>query len=470
MQVVLYKFTKRPNSTKEPSPNDATKTVLNNVNLKEDTSFLFPTLIFTKSIITGFNPVMFNYVTIPVWQRYYFIKDWRWASGVWECDLEVDVMATFKEEIGDTSAYIVRSASLYNGAIIDGFYPAKSDVSITKVNVSTSWYNVAPSGGTYVLGCINYETGSKIGSITYYALTGSQLGMVLNYLFQSNIFNSENIYDISQGLFKSMFNPFQYVASCLWFPFSTVAFGSSAANVKVGYWDTGVSGIVVTSLAEKTYVTATIPDHPQISRGNYLNHAPYTNLTLFIPPFGSIPIDTAILEKGKYLYSAVLVDHITGQATIRISTCADSSHLDEYNIITERSGMLGVPIQLSQIMPDYVGTVASIGNVAGSLLTGNIIGALGNVLNAVDSQMPKVSSSGANGSFIETLQYPTLIVEHLRLTDEDNAEYGRPLYSVQTIKTLSGYVQVGEDDHAFSGTDTECQMINKYMKSGFFYE
>ena len=34
--------------------------------------------------------------------------------------------------------------------------------------------------------------------------------------------------------------------------------------VKVGYWSTGVNGIMVTNLAEKTFVTATIPQHPQV--------------------------------------------------------------------------------------------------------------------------------------------------------------------------------------------------------------
>lgn len=468
MVVNLYSFPKRLNSTSQPQINDPTKTLIQNVQLKEETSFLFPTLLLSKDIISGFNPAMFNYAYIPYWQRYYFIKDWKWVNGIWECNLTVDVLASHKIEIGNTEAYIVRSANQSDGSIIDTLYPAKTDVRITKMSVTSAWYNVAPSGGSYVIGCINNAT-SKIGSVTYYALTSSQLGSILNFMFSSGIYQASGVSEIGQGLYKSIFNPFQYIVSCMWFPFGTQAFGSTQAEVAVGYWGTGVNGIVVSSLAEKTFITANIPNHPQINRGSYLNHAPYTRLTLYIPPFGSIPIDTNFLEIGNYLYSAVLVDHITGQATIRVSISPSSSNLDEFNIITERSGLIGVPIQLSQVLVDYAQTINSLASGISALTSFNIGGAINSVMSAVESQMPKVTTSGANGSFIECIQNPVLIAEHLLLVNENNVEFGRPLCSNKTIHDLSGFIQTGEDDHLFSCTEEENKMINRYMKEGFFY-
>ena len=470
MIINLYKFSKRPNSTKQPSTGDATRTTLNNVELKENTSFLTPTLLLSKGIISGFNPVMFNYADIPIWQRYYYIKNWRWLNGIWEAELEIDVLASYKTEIGNTSAYIIRSASSYDTNIIDSFYPAKTNVSIQKINVASSWYNVAPSGGCYVIGCINNQIGARVGAITYYAVTISQLSSLLAYLFGDTIYTNSSIDEIGAGLFKAMFNPFQYIVSCTWFPFSLQSFGSTQEAIRIGYYTSTVNGIVVSSLAEKTFVTATIPNHPQITRGKYLNHAPYTRLTLYIPPFGSIPIDTNFREIGNYLYSAVLIDHITGQATIRVSISESSSSLDEYKIMTERTAMIGVPIQLAQILVDYAQTITSVSNGIQSLVTGNIGGLVSNVLSAVESQMPQVTTAGANGSFIECVQNPVLIAEFLRLADEDRTEFGRPLHSVKQINTLSGYIQTGEGDHAFSGTETETQMINKFLTDGFFYE
>lgn len=469
MNVELYKFTKRLNSTARPTPSEGTSF---SCELKDETSFINPILKFRPDYLTSglFSPSAYNYAYIAYWQRYYYITDWKYINGLWECFLTVDVMASFRTEIGAASAYIIRSNSSYNGNIIDSFYPAKTDVTIQKTNVACAWYNVAPSGGSYILGVINYENGNKIGALNYYALTSAQLSSILNYLFTDNIYNSSSITEMGKGLYKSLFNPFQYIVSCLWFPFATSAFGSAQAEVKVGYWSTAVQGIIVSSLAEKTFVTATLPDHPQITRGAYLNRAPYTKHTLYIPPFGCIPIDTNFISIGKYLYSAVLVDHITGQATIRVALSPSSSNLNEYNIMCERTGMIGVPIQLAQILTDYVNTLSSASDFISSALSFNLGGVFKGLLSAVESQMPKVSTSGANGSFIETLQYPQLISEFLNIVNENQTEFGRPLCDTRTISTLSGYIQCGEADHAFSGTRAENDEINRMLKEGFFYE
>lgn len=469
MNVELYKFTKRLNSTAQPTPSAGTSFTCE---LKDETSFINPILKFRPDHLTSglFSPSAYNYAYIAYWQRFYYITDWKYINGLWECYLTVDVMASFRTEIGNTSSYIIRSNSAYNGNIIDSFYPAKSDVTIQKTNVACAWYNVAPSGGSYILGVINYENGNKIGALNYYALTTAQLSSILNYLFTDNIYNSSSITEMGKGLYKSLFNPFQYIVSCLWFPFSTSAFGSAQAEVKVGYWSTAVQGIIVSSLAEKTFVTATLPDHPQLIRGAYLNRAPYTKHTLYIPPFGCIPIDTNFISIGKYLYSAVLVDHITGQATIRVALSPSSSNLNEYNIMCERTGMIGVPIQLAQILTDYVNTLSSASDVISSALSFNLGGVFKGLLSAVESQMPKVSTSGANGSFIETLQYPQLISEFLNIVNENQTEFGRPLCDTRTISTLSGYIQCGEADHAFSGTKAENEEINRNLRDGFFYE
>lgn len=470
MTIKFYSFSKRKNSTAQPAANSEVLT-LSSVELKEECNFITPVLKL-KGLTNGtaFVPGMYNYVYIPLWLRYYFIRDWRYINGLWEVELIVDAMATFKTAIGNTQTYIERSASASDGAIIDTLYPAKTNISITKVVAAAAWYNVAPSGGTYVVGLINYATGNKVGAVSYYALTSAQLAQLMAFLFSNNIFNSSSITEMSEGLYKSLFNPFQYVVSCIWFPFSSASFGSGTEDMKVGYWSTGINATIVSSLAQKTYVTATIPSHPQVSRGTFLNHAPYTRMCLYIPPFGSIPIDTNFVEIGNYLYSAVLVDHITGQATIRVAISASSSNVDEYNIITERSGMMGVPIQLAQVMADYVNTVGSVGGAVTSLLTGNISGLINSAMSAVESQMPKVSTSGANGSFIECIQQPVLMVENLLLAAEDNTEFGRPLCDIRTINTLPGYIKCGNADHAFGGTDYERNTINEYMRNGFFYE
>ena len=64
--------------------------------IKGDSSIINPTLILEyKTPLIGV-----NYVFIPDWNRYYFVKDMRVVTGGrYEIDLSVDVLQSFKEQI-----------------------------------------------------------------------------------------------------------------------------------------------------------------------------------------------------------------------------------------------------------------------------------------------------------------------------------------------------------------------------------
>lgn len=477
MVVKFYTFSKRPNSTKQPAPNSEALT-LSNVDIKEECSFVNPTLRIHDRINNSvFVPGMYNYVYIVLWLRYYFVRDWRYVNGAWEVDLTVDPMASHKTAIGNTNTYIERCSSASDGSIIDTLYPAKICPAIESVAASEELWDttsVALSGMTFVVGCINNDINYKVGSITYYALTLAQLKSLLGYLFSSNIFNSSSITEMGEGLYKSLFNPFQYIVSCTAFPFNLENFAGASvhySNIRVGYWDTGISALVVESIYSKKFIGVTIPNHPQISRGAYLNRSPYTKLTLYTEPFGSIPIDPDVLSIGNYLRCPVFIDNISGEATLRvaITTSQNPDQTGAYTI-TERSAKIGIPIQLAQVLPDYIGTIGGGVGAITSAVTGNIAGVISNALSAVSCSMPSVSTSGSNGSFLEVLPTTLLIVEHYPLVNEDNTEFGRPLCDKRTINTLSGYVKCGNIEQAFGCTEYERNIIINYMKTGFFYE
>lgn len=472
MQVNLYNFAKKKNSTAIPAANTAT--VFNTVQLKDETSVINPVLIFNQasSGMSPFLPSKFNYAYIPSFSRYYFVSDWQWINGLWECYLTVDPLASFKTAIGNTSCYVERAASSYNGDIIDNLYPAKTDVEIISATIATSWANVAPSGGCYVLGVINYQPANHIGAITYYAMTSAQLNDLLAYLFSNNIFNAGSITEVGEDMFKSLFNPFQYIVSCMWFPAAASTYGSTSTTVKVGYWDTTVTAISVDAIADVRFITGTIPAHPQAaSRGAFLNYAPYTRITLFCPPFGEVPIDATFLRTGMYLYAKVIIDCITGQATLRVAFRSSTSGPYSAKPCVERTAMMGVPIQLAQVLSDYTGAVSTLtGSVAGGI-AGAVMGLIGaTVESAIATQAPKVATSGANGSFVNFALEPNLVVEHTLLVNEDNTDLGRPLMSTVQINSLSGYIKCAEAHFSGLCFDSEKDTINTFMVNGFFYE
>ena len=203
MIVNLYGFQKKKNSTAQPSISSAT--VLNNVELKDDTSVVNPVLLInqnTSGMPLPFDPSYFTYAYIPKFGRYYFITDVRWVSGLWELYLAVDVLASFKTAIGGTAAYIERCSYESNGNIIDNLYPAKTDVQITNATISTSWNNVAPSGGCYILGVVNNQSSGHIGAVTYYAMEASGLNLLLAFMYSSNIYQAGIITE-TRGIFIS---------------------------------------------------------------------------------------------------------------------------------------------------------------------------------------------------------------------------------------------------------------------------
>lgn len=477
MVIEFFNFSKRPNSTKQVSPSDTSKLTISNAYLKDGTSFQNPTIILKeKPNNVVFSPSAFNYCSIPYWERYYFVTDWRWENGVWEVDLKVDVLASFKTAIGNTSAYIIRAAGASNGNITDTFYPSLSNPTITKQSVTSDFYHTSLPLGCYVLGCINAQSSNRVGAVTYYALTEAEMSSVLAYLFSGNIYSASNITEVGQGLYMSMFNPFQYIVSCMWFPYAASVIGTTQAEVKVGYWGTGVTGLVARYIVKEIGFKSesAIAAHPQAAtRGSYLNRSPYTRLTLYYPPFGEIPIDPSyMIYTNNYLYGKIYVDFITGIADIRLTIASsyDPDVADPYLIQTIRTAQVGVPIQLAQVISDYMSGVSSAGAVFSSALSGNIAGVFGNIASAVSNMMPKLSTSGANGSLIAMIEKPYLVVEHYSLVTENNAEFGRPLCATRTINGLSGYIKTGEADHDFGGTDSERKEINRYLQEGFFYE
>ena len=121
MNITFYSINKKQNSTKRPADSGVTY----DCKLKEECSILTPNIKLDLGLSTA---PSFNYAYISDWGRYYFVKNWTFYNRLWEADLEVDVLGTYKTEIGNSSMYVLRSASNYDTNIIDTYYPAKFDV------------------------------------------------------------------------------------------------------------------------------------------------------------------------------------------------------------------------------------------------------------------------------------------------------------------------------------------------------
>lgn len=489
MNVELFNFSKRFNSTKVPT---GTGTTFTGVNLKENCSVYQPVITFAVSSFSAptVAPTIYNYALISKFQRYYFIDDWVYIGNVWEAHLTIDVLGTYKSSIGLVSTMVERSYTSYDGSLSDTKYPMTSNTLITKVPMTNPFYQVRLRDGAFVMGVVGepiYQSdgvttfGNNIGSINYYALEFDAMQNFCDWLFDDDIWNLCGITDISNGLFKTMFNPMQYIVSCIWLPYSAYTMSSFTPKpIKVGYWTTTINAYPVNTYMYYDTIYAEIPDHPQIARGTYLNFNPYTKVTAYLPVFGSIPVDMSFRTCGSYVGFRIKVDVRSGQADIRgmigtqneiVNSTTDS------NIFYTASGMFGVPIQLSQALTEVFN--------ANSLSFSNLLNPYGNMLKGIGAQWaagvlgadvqyqgnyPSISSVGSNGSFLVAWQSANMMVEHFRITEEDRAEFGRPLLQVKTINTLSGYIKCADAHIELPITEQEKKSITEFMNTGFFYE
>lgn len=464
--VNLYTLSKRDNSTKRPS---GTGTVYSCV-MKHGCGILHPSISIDIGLTA--DPSQYNYAYIPAFERYYFIEEWYFEDALWTASLKVDVLATYKTEIGNSNLYVLRSSAESNGAITDLLYPARTGCNFASDSKPNPW-----SGVSFVVGIVSAN--ASMGSIKYYALGSGQLAVLCNSLLDAEEIISEengfNLTDASQGLQLALADPIQYIKTCVMLPVSytdLVDLGSSEAVKVFNYNIAPIQGIVINpnSRVSKSY-SFSINKHPDTnSRGNYVNSSPFTSITLVIPPFGCIDIDTSVTCNASTLNVRVDIDAITGKGVLVVS-CNDI-------VLNRIESQIGVPISLSSVTRDYIGGVTSaaggVANAVGGMLAGNIggavIGAMSGIGNAVQSLMPRAQTVGTTGSFVSNRGEFKLDHQFFRPIADDNAHNGRPLCAVRNLSNLGGYMLIQDGDVTINGTSTEDAEIRNYLETGFYYE
>ena len=486
MNITFYSINKKQNSTKRPADSGVTY----DCKLKEECSILTPNIKLDLGLSTA---PSFNYAYISDWGRYYFVKNWTFYNRLWEADLEVDVLGTYKTEIGNSSMYVLRSASNYDTNIIDTYYPTKFDVSYAK-NTGTVYYKTTQIAdyfdkfwwqGYFCIGFL----GSTNSGVEYLITDVTGFRTLLNSLLNLVKVDLDMGEDIALGLARQLANPLQYITSAYWIPsFNDSNISSGESNtVNFGYYSLSIpNSILVSPISGETsgqtdyHMTIPVTLHPQTnSRGNYVNAKPYTKNVLMFYPFGVFDIDNSILNGDTSIVLEWNLDIATGKSLLKCRGLEPNSYL--FSAETN----YGVNIQLSQLLQDVVSVGANIFQAAGSSLVAASAATLGiqsvttNMVNktlsyigdAVQSAMPTLSSVGSSGSYISFDKYkPTLYQTFYTLVDEDFEHSGRPLCKEVKISTLSGYVQCRDGDISLNATQEEREKVSDYLVGGFFYE
>lgn len=520
--VQFFRANKLVNSTKQYSLSEASTTL--RCELNSACSIVNPVLLINANAVetAHANVWAYNYCYIGIWGRFYHITDWVWNNGLWCAQCKEDVLASFRNDILNSTLYVMRSTFdrdgniLYNGAIGDSKYPTTAD---SPTFISNAYENpYAYVEGVYIAGVINNE--SNNGAVTYYAFNrvGFRQFCAALYNYSSGWLDID-VTEISENLQKALVNPFQYVVSCMYLPINVQQIidlsGEATQDIKFGWWSVRVSAgarIVNTTMATRQVISIPIPRHPSsASRGSYLNLSPYSIYTLRFYPFGTINIDTEAVAGWNTLDLYSDLDLCTGKGILNISvngfnnpirtiecqigvqiptaslqTNYQSLVTGKQSVVAAGAEAIGAISKVQSKRPDpsdYSGIKGFFGYVRDSLKgvvsdvqesveqSGGITQVASDILNtaiAATTTAEVQGMQGAAGLFLP--QTLTLSGRFLPIASEDLGHTGRPLMQLRQLSTLRGFTVCKDGDVICNANDREKQTIKAYLEGGVFIE
>ena len=294
---------------------------------------------------------------------------------------------------------------------------------------------------------------NSIGVLTStYKMTRDRLSQLGAFLWSGNIFDSFSLVNS---------NPIENIISCKDIPFSIG--GGSDKVIKLGNVDTGVNGEKVnTNFSEVTIGSITIPK----KYNNFLDLAPYTKVTIYLPYIGFKEIDVTLVM-GKTITVKYAVDVITGGCIAEIF-CSNTR-------LYEFSGQVGIDIPITasnraQVEAGYISNAVSGG---ADLITGDVLGASETMLSSAFSKYHYSSTSAPSPSCVASVNRTCYIVidrptyDNLKIF---NHTRGRMCNLSKKIGNLKGYTICDShiDLSGIVATDAEKDEIIKILSSGFF--
>ncbi len=462
MRVDIYKISKRVNSTALPS------NLLASINFvyKDAQSKHNPVIIIDKQDTTGW-----NYAKIDI--DFFWINDIVYAGNHIELHLQIDVLATYRANIFNTSAFCLRAneGSIYQ---IDSMNPATVDIIESKVEYSIPEFS---SLGSYLLTVAGGDIGAA-GAASQYVLTKNQMSAFMSKIFSDDITSAwKNYWDTVFDTWDFSFNPFEWVLNCRWIPISHQDWpGLSVTSVKLGRFDTGAAAYSNSG----SFITGSITIPITIPKNAFFSSR-YYDMNMYLPFYGMVSLPVDSLYSLKNMYLNYYIDTINGDIIYSLSGDTDNTRLLG---IWGASCATNIPISAAQ--SNFSGTIGAVASVLGvvgaaatggaSLVAGATVGAVGATAGAV-SQATQVSvqTNGALSSRIgialgDSVRIMTRYHVPVSLIDSNSSTIGLPVNQNVIIGNKRGYVKTLNASVSANATMDELQEINNYLDGGIYVE
>lgn len=492
-QVYMGNASKRLNSTMQP---DYTAWQVFDVLLKTNTDLEAP--VFTLNYESQGFP-KFNMLYCPEIGHYYWITDIvSVRRNGWEIHASIDVLATYKNQIINTPAYIEygfnEDASGATLRIADTRQHIAMAPQVTKqqgISIFGSHFSLT---GCYILSAVGAN-----GGVSTYALDQGNLWRLVNTI-------SRDITDELDALVSGVGEPLeaiqailqyftpQYLAqgsciqairNCFWIP---VALGdvpsSGSSNIYLGDFNTGALGHKLsndTLLSAPQVVTIPWP----VSDWRRMN----TQLSLYVPYVGTVVIPVDHCNTHDVINILAVIDCATGDVSIRIGTGGFAYTVFEGSANVARGYAIGssnVPAMnfLSGAISVVGGGIQAgtgvVGLATGALIPGMASAAGTNIAEGLDRAVSgysqavtpliqctgTITGSAANGQ----LGIVELTVFYYPPVDDAgfSAVYGHPVFRVAT--PVAGYCKTNGFSLISDGRGDDAAKVNAAMDGGVFIE
>lgn len=469
MTVYFYTFSKRVNSTKQPTGGTTYTCVI-----KDGSGVVRPRIALQWSG-TG-SPAAFNYAYIADFGRYYFIDEWTFVDRQWIASMHSDVLASAKSQIGSATKYVLRAASTYDPNVVDRMYPPIMPCRTQTHLVTGIAWATSFDYGRFVVGITGQGNTFNAGGTGFVVLTGSQLQDIIDKCFTETNNTWSNapvpidvetaINQFGENFFKSVQQPSQFISSVVWLPFTPTTTGT--VTVHLGNVNTGIVGGALSNPIHTDNFSCSLPFNDN-GADPWMYLSPFARYTLHIPPFPDLELDAAQIY-NKTVQGSIYVDVTNGVAHMEVGTSGV--------MLASLGACLGIPIQLAGSTVDYFSavksTAAGIGGVVGSLLSGNIAGAISGGVSAVgdvyEAMQPKATQGGYSGGLGAIKASKHIVRTLFTVPTKDDTDKGRPLCDNVQLSSLSGFIMCDDGEIAAPLSAGELADINNYLTRGFFYE
>lgn len=482
--VTFYSFSKRRNSTALPTSGTSSAEV--SVLLKDVCSQEEPVLELASTDPDNYNS--YNYVYIPFFSRYYFVKRKEVDNGsrlIVYC--EEDYLGSFKSSITSITGAFIEYSSMVTNNVIDPRIPqtvapvyTRTDATLSDTTFTENGCSVISSTGNTTSGLFILSDADDIFEL-FDGIDWDEVTVESSDNTATAFINTGTALLTMGEQFFTKDAATRNLRSAMSFPWVVHgdAIGSQVDNLYIGGYPTGKTVYKVANEIVSDSCTVEIP----WSRANWMRCDKYTDLIIYLPLFGLVNLPVNSLIDDTSVRVTYVFSYSNGDVSYQIEGTT-SNHIVAVGT-TNASAPLAIGssnINNTKLATSVATGAATVGLIAAGAITGGasiaaaagVIGA--SALGAIDALGGQALGGGGFGGFacsaldttIHLYQFTKALTES---TTNMGTYYGYPRNNIGSLSDLTGYTKL--NGFVFSDADAtlnEADTISNQLNSGFFIE